>query len=413
MSLYKVSGAVSRFPTAQIPLAAFLLFSAICASPHVSCLSGYRLFFGFIYSIFLFLFLFSIGFNICVKKNYIALIPMVFSLSDIILRGNVLGAASWLLCALSICALNSISVKKVIFVIKILFYVNLVLIYGGMVLTVSSSSLFVGTSIFGSDTMVNFQTYGFQLPRFTYYLIQSSLIPAYIMLPYAILVSFGVVSRISAVLMIVAIVMSLGGSVYAALASSLFIMIFPFMQRYSLGKIYVVINVIFIIYVSNLYWGVDIYSYVPPLISHEQNYIVDRSSSGNVRLILIGMQAKEIIRSYGVGSTGDIVLFGNMILTAGLRAGLVGMILIVIIYAKLFNLFGYVFRKSVWGGLPLGRKFGFSLLLALLIQSFIYNDYGFSLQYGFIMLFLLFRIMICLCNGRFGVQFSRYVHDVC
>ena len=325
----------------------------------------------------------------------------------------MLGAASWLLCALSICALGSISVNRIIIVIKILFYVNLVLIYFGMILSAVSCSGFVGTVLFGSDTMVNFQSFGLQLPRFTYYLIQSSLIPSYIMLPYAVLMSVGVVKRIPSILMFVAIAMSLGGSVYAALASSLFIITFPFMQRYSLGKTYVLINIGFIIVVACLYWDVDIYSYVSPLIYHDQNYIVDRSSSGNARLILIGMQAKEIILSYGVGSTGDIVLFGNMILTAGLRAGLAGMILIVIVYAKLFNLFGYVFRKSVWSGLPLGRKFGFSLLLALLIQSFIYNDYGFTLQYGFIMLFLLFRIMSCLCNGRFGVQFSRYIDGVC
>jgi len=71
------------------------------------------------------------------------------------------------------------------------------------------------------------------------------------------------------------------------------------------------------------------------------------------------------------------------VMTNALRAGVIGLIATIVMYYVLFtsitnHLIKYKSSNKV-------KRFGLSLLYVLIFQSFLYNDYGFSTYYGYIM----------------------------
>jgi len=87
-------------------------------------------------------------------------------------------------------------------------------------------------------------------------------------------------------------------------------------------------------------------------------------------------------------------------MTNALRGGVVGLLLTVALYYKIFRLISLeltnVENKSK------ANQCGLALMYALIFQSMVFSDFGFSTYYGFVM----FSIALLLFKKRNGRLFS-------
>jgi hypothetical protein len=246
----------------------------------------------------------------------------------------------------------------------------------------------------GYDSILNIPFINITIPRITYFLIQSSLIPAYVIMPLSIVLIFTKVDNRIIFVLMMAIILSFGGSVYAIIFSAIFI--FYFSNYFKIYSIYIFLSlIIFLLFVIYYYWGITIYDYEsnfydPSFTPDNANYLSIRVSSGDSRLALISTQIDELINNFWLGLRGPIVLFGNGALTSGLRSGFLGLLLFLYVFHKL--LVSILVNINDINKNNIKARVGLSLLLACIIQFLIYNDYGYSLGYGFLMLFLVYKL---------------------
>lgn len=84
-------------------------------------------------------------------------------------------------------------------------------------------------------------------------------------------------------------------------------------------------------------------------------------------------------------------------MTNSLRGGLLGFIFSIFMYFVLFcgiskNIIKYKSSNKA-------KKFGLSLMYALVFQSFIYNDFGFSTYYGYFMFSIIIILLFTAKNN--------------
>lgn len=238
------------------------------------------------------------------------------------------------------------------------------------------------------DSIIIFDEY--QFPRFTGYLIQSSLIPAYFLFPLALALSVSKISKVKIFIILSFVIIGLGGSgIFSLIVAVIFYFIIDKLPKLLILTLPFIIFILisFLTYlVYSTAFGEVLSSNSTYIFGQELRYVRERMLSGIARILIIGDLYHEVFESLPFGRGSDNVgKFGSLILTSGLKMGFGGMLIMIIIYYKLFEII-YINLKINSGNKSV--VFGLSLLYSLLIQSLSYNDYGFSTYYGFIMFFL-------------------------
>ena len=123
----------------------------------------------------------------------------------------------------------------------------------------------------------------------------------------------------------------------------------------------------------------------------ESNVFFARIYSGLVRLAFIGKQFGGILHSLFLPANEEFVQLslGSNLYTIGLIGGVFAMLSSAVIFFNVFKICSEGFgdknnRKLV--------QFGFCIIYAMIFQSMVYNDYGFSTYYGFVMISVIIKL---------------------
>ena len=362
------------------------------------------------------------------KKGLIVIyVALSCVLSDLIVRqdlNDILGYALLISLTLTILLMNPESILKFIGTLNYIncFFASCSII--ALLISINSSSMFnamfdkapyysssflsgIGwQSLLGhADTEQLF--FGLTLPRISAHLQQASLVPAYFLLPLAISLAFISKNRSYIILLIILFsILSTGGNTYVAFAMTIFIYTFA---KYIPQIFFTVMPFVLIIFSSSLlvYLFIDTYdadalkemsrsfgeSYESA--SSNQTPVGQGLGSGIVRLALMGYQTIGFIENFPLPANSALVknTIGGNLMTNGLRGGVIGFLFTSVMYYILFHSISQGLKQCK----PSEKKkiFGFSLMYALIFQSFIYNDFGFSTYYGYTM----FAIIIILSSS--------------
>ena len=228
--------------------------------------------------------------------------------------------------------------------------------------------------------------FGIGYPRFSSYIDQASAMPAYFLLPSAIILISHIKHRNLAYIPIIFSVVSMGGGVIFCLITSgviyllcrrlprLFLTALPFVMLISFLLIIVLLF-------SDAVHGDQLFE--SSKTNHPfVNYLAGRAVSGLARVTIIIEGIESIISSPVFGIENSTEKFGSLILTSGQRAGFLGMIVAILAFAMLFRNIASAMH-SVRGDAH--TIYGLALLYAVAAQAMIYNDYGFSKFWGLTM----------------------------
>ncbi len=230
------------------------------------------------------------------------------------------------------------------------------------------------------------------VPRISAHLKQTSLMPAYFLLPLATLLAYSRVRRSTLIIIMTCVLVTFGGVVYFSLLIAVLLYLF---ERFLPRPILVAFPFVFLIVFLGvlLYVFIDIYDLenikdISRLVGSDLNKgdpISNRAASGSSRLSLISFAAIEMLNTFPFPAGEKILQFtiGSNIVTNSLRAGVVGLVLSIIMYYYLFKIISYEMFKCRKGSRL--QLFGFSLMYSLVFQAAVYNDFGFSTYYGFVM----------------------------
>jgi len=249
--------------------------------------------------------------------------------------------------------------------------------------------------------------------RVSAHLQQKSLLPAYILLPLSISLVFSKV-RGSVIWVLVLLVLStLGGSVYVSL---LFAAVIYVLKDYVHKLVFVITPFIFLVVFLGVlsYLFYDTYDIntiketieSSAIIDDNANPLFNRLGSGFTRLLLIGYQTLGFVNVFPEPAGVQLVsrTFGSNIMTNGLRGGVFGLLLSLMVYYALIKAVSEKLVSKV-NSSDKTTKFGLALMYSLIFQSMIYNDYGFSNYYGFLM----FAIILILFSKRNKMEGGRCV----
>ena len=259
-----------------------------------------------------------------------------------------------------------------------------------------------------ADTFVE-TTKNAYIVRIVGHLQQASLIPAYFLLPLSISLAFLNKNQLKVIIPIILLCfLSMGGNTYFALIITFFTyMLSSFIPRYLLIAIPFI--TLFLVMVVTFFFTMDLYD--PGAIKevsrqvssnfHENylggnNALNNRLSSAVGRLSLIGFQVNAFFEHFPFPAPESIVnlTIGGNLMTNSLRGGFFGFIATIFMYYILF--WGVTKNLCKNNSLNKVKRLGFSLIYSLILQSFIYNDFGFSTYYGYI----IFSIIILLSFSR-------------
>lgn len=253
--------------------------------------------------------------------------------------------------------------------------------------------------------------FGLLLPRISAHLQQASLLPAYFLLPLGISLAFSSQNKNSVTIIILLFcVLSTGGSVYVALIMCLFIY---FIASYIPRVAFYILPFILLLISSSLlaYFFLDAYD-LDVLRSmvrsfgaafqdsvSEENALSQRLSSGVVRLALMGFQVIGFFESFPFPAESVLVkmTIGGNVFTNGLRGGVLGFVLTCAMYYSMFYALSHCL-KDCRSDQKL-KRLGLSLIYALVFQSFIYNDFGFSTYYGYMMFSIILVLSYAYLNS--------------
>ena len=236
--------------------------------------------------------------------------------------------------------------------------------------------------------------FGIPFPRFVSYLEQASTVPAYFLLPAAIVLISGYRNKRLAYLPIVFSILSLGGSVTFCLGSSV---IMFFIGRRLPRAILTIMPVVMLVayaigatlvlraaHIDDTLFQID---QSPAAATGEgggaEQYSLNRANSGFVRAVLF-VKAIHAVRDspvFGMSDSKDEI-FSSLALTSGMRAGLLGVTLALLAFTMLFRRLGRAIKLATHDR---HVQYGLCLLYAAAAQSVVYNDYGFSKFWGLTM----------------------------
>ena len=257
--------------------------------------------------------------------------------------------------------------------------------------------------------------FGFNVLRVSGHVKQSSLLPAYYLIPLAISLAYSRVDWRALIIIMLFLLLTMGGTVYVSLFMAAavyfsskvmpkeFFVIFPFI-------------VLFFLLGTLVYFFFDVYD--PDAIKSvarnagkvlddgsTANPIRNRAESGLSRFALIGFASIAFVEAFPFPAETKILSYviGSNIVTSGLRGGLFAFLASIVMYWSLFSKVSLELSQRKEKSQL--NQFGFSLLYALIFQSAVYNDFGFSTYYGFLMwaciLVLLGKIKVvvsCIAN---------------
>ena len=327
------------------------------------------------------------------------IILMIFSVSELLFRGNLERFVGWSVVLLATVMLwvsrfdriasfikKYVAVLSLIAFISSIFSMLYILDYNMDGLVVKNSILYNTILHYDSFTSnVNVEIFR-KIPRFTGHLQQASLIPAYFLFPLSIAL-MTVRLRLIIVLPILAFgLLSFSGSVHFIYLMSFFVFLFAKPIRkggFLLPALFALAVFVFAYHISSIYAvhndGVSNTAFV-------------RISSGLSRVVILGNQIKEFLTFpvIGLPSSHDNVntfLLGSMIIGAGIRSGIVGLLLMVYIWYLTIS------RLLKFKPATFQQRLGFSIAYSCLIMMFVYQDYGFSSTMGFISLSVLMIVL--------------------
>ena len=135
------------------------------------------------------------------------------------------------------------------------------------------------------------------------------------------------------------------------------------------------------------------FSATPPTIDgFTESPLTQRMSSAIVRLALMSYQVIGFADSFPLPAVSEITTktIGGNVIGNGLRGGVVGLIFTCIMYYTLFKSIASCLKQTKSNHRV--KRVGFSLMYALIFQSFLYNDFGFSTYFGYIMFAVIIRL---------------------
>ena len=400
-------------------LPVFILILSVYTSGHVVLVDtmGIRLILQLLMMIFMFLYILSSTQKGMSKHGFVVLFVVASSMiSELLIRGdinNILGYGLSIALIFILLIMKYRDVINFIETINRINYVLAIIAIIGLVLSISSSNIYdallsradyynpsflsgmSGWSLLGHADTWN-DMLGEKVPRIVAHLQQASLVPAYFLLPLSISLAFSSVNKLHIVFFILLFVLlSMGGSSYVSLFMCLLIYIFiNYIPRQVLILAPFILLSISLILLGYLY--IDIYDI--ELIKEasrgvasdysedlDDDVLNNRMTSAVARISLMGFQVIGFIENFPLPAGEELtnMTIGGNVMTNALRAGVIGLIATIVMYYVLFtsitnHLIKYKSSNKV-------KRFGLSLLYALIFQSFLYNDYGFSTYYGYIM----------------------------
>jgi hypothetical protein len=244
-------------------------------------------------------------------------------------------------------------------------------------------------NIIKSDIGVSF--WNFPSGRIVGYVGQASLVPAFIILPSIIQLIFfdeGAKTKFSYIVNLIFCILSFGGS------TVILYLLVPFI--FISFKIFSIKIFKLIPFITQLVFGLGLYHFLRApdfLWKYDQSFfqirsLDDRFSSGVKRVYVILEQFKEIFLSTNIFTgvnVNDTAHFGNIIFTNAYRIGIIGYVLAFYVFVKLNNNILNLVKTSKTHSDILK----ISVFYSCVLQFFIYNDFGMSNYYGFVMILIL------------------------
>jgi len=246
--------------------------------------------------------------------------------------------------------------------------------------------------------------------RMTGQLNQASLLPAYILLPLSIAMVYSKIRTRTVMVILLPVVLTLGGTAYFALFSAAMVYIF---SRYVNCRVMLAFPFVFLPLFLAVLFLLFHDTYDPEAVkavtrnaanaiqsADPTDPILNRIGSGVARLMLISYSTLKLIVStpFPVDTKTLLFTIGSNIVTSGLRGGLIGLLLAVLVYYKLFAIIAVGLSESRTKSRT--ALFGFSLMYSLVFQAMIYNDFGFSTYYALVM----FACIIVLSDSKRSYQ---------
>ena len=241
---------------------------------------------------------------------------------------------------------------------------------------------------------------GLALPRVNGPLQQSSLLPAYFILPIGIALAYSKVNKLQLLVIAIFLLLTLSGNTYVGILSALMVYIFrrfvpSFIYYYfPFVTLFLITFLIFFLYFDDLAIasvGKETLEEIGGAGRQESNVFFARITSGLVRLAFIGKQFAAILHSSFLPSNEEFVQLslGSNLFTIGLIGGLFAMVSSIMIFSRLF-----VLSTSGFSSVEVSKsaQFGFCIIYAMIFQSMVYNDFGFSTYYGFLMISIILRL---------------------
>ena len=224
-------------------------------------------------------------------------------------------------------------------------------------------------------------------PRIPGHLHQGSLMSAYIFFPLGLSLLFTDLKNRYIILLILILLSSLSGSIYAIFITSILLFIFYKIIK-KINFFIIPIFFIFIFFLSLFIASLGDADMTNWSIYYDDDslilkYIL-RISSGMHRLATLGEQIYEFLRNPLIGpihqnySEFNLYLLGSFIITSGIRSGILGFVIaFLILYRVTNNLINYGVKNQ-------RQKFGVCVIYSCILQMFIYQDFGYSSTIGLI-----------------------------
>jgi hypothetical protein len=361
----------------------------------------------------------------------ILLLVAVLLVSEVFFRGRLEKAAGYILAAVLIFTVLASEKHKIIKTIDLLNNINSVFAFVaiiGLVFSLFMPSVFdailTRADYYNNDFPSGAELFSLlghadgyntifenKILRISGHVNQKSLVAAYFLLPLSFGLIFSKVRLLSVLILTIFILLSSGATTYLTIIFATFI----FILRSYIPKIVLIFFPFFFLSIFLIvlaYYFYDIYDVnrIKEIMvgfvemSDNDNPLFNRFQSGLARLLLIGFQFIEFLNVFPLPA-GEKILsytFGSNVMTNSLRAGLLGLLLVIMLYYKIIKLISTELTNV--NNKNKTNLLGLSLLYAVIFQSMVFSDFGFSTYYGF-MMFSILLLLFKKTNG--GLSFRK------
>lgn len=241
--------------------------------------------------------------------------------------------------------------------------------------------------ILGLADGTSYHLWGMSVTRLRSFASEPSLLVGYFLVPGALALTYRNVFSIFGIICILFCVLSLAGSVYAALACAILSSFFMLLRKRHLTTLLPFLLLGLFIWI--------LYSHYTDLIllarrSGNDYDFLDKTNSANVRFSYIRDFIPKVIESpFGVDEEIHQPL--GLLIGSAARAGIIGFILAVILLMKMYNV---IDRLLMSKALSMLQELGLLIVYGALTMGLIYLDNCFIQLYGFTLLLLTYSRLI-------------------